>query len=576
MNLFRLLIRQSRTTFWIAILAGVVSGAASTGLLAVIHRALGDETIDAPPPLEDPWLLWSFVGLCILMPASRLLSQQLLVHLGQDAMMSLRLELARRILATPLARLEQLGTPRLMAALTDDVSAISIGVIQAPNLSITSAVVLGCLGFLAYLSVPLFLVLLVVMVLGILSYQLPGAKGVAHMRKAREQQDRLFGHFRDLTEGVRELKLHHRRRGAFLDLLAGTAGTLRGLYNRANLYFNASASWGQVLFFLVVGVFVFLLAGRPGYPRSTLVGYTLVLLYMTNPLRQILDSMPTLGRAGVSVDKVAKLELALEEASAGRGGTGAAEQAPAPPAPAWSRLELAGLTYTYPADDGVGHFTLGPLDLTFRPGEIVFLVGGNGSGKTSLGLLLAGLYTPDGGEIRLDGRPVVPAGEGAGGAAGTAGLGAAGATTDLEAYRQLFTMVLAQPHLFEQLLGLSGPDLDADARRYLERLRIDHKVEVKDGALSTTALSKGERKRLALVTAYLEDRPFYIFDEWAADQDPTFREIFYHQLLPELRERGKTVLVISHDDRYFDRASRILELDYGQLVFDGTYENWKA
>src|SRR5262249_40882734 len=123
-------------------------------------------------------------------------------------------------------------------------------------------------------------------------------------------------------------------------------------------------------------------------------------------------------------------------------------------------------------------------------------------------------------------------------------------------------------HLFDSLLGMESPGLDAQARRYLSELRLAHKVKVQNGALSTTELSRGQRKRLALLTAYLEDRPLYVFDEWAADQDPQFKEIFYPRLLPELKARGKAVLVISHDDRYFPVADRILRLEDGKLIAD--------
>src|SRR6185295_216726 len=159
--------------------------------------------------------------------------------------------------------------------------------------------------------------------------------------------------------------------------------------------------------------------------------------------------------------------------------------------------------------------------------------------------VISGLYSPEAGEIRLDGRPVTE--------------------ETLDSYRQLFSMVFSDFCLFESLLGLEGADLDRQAHRYLVKLQLDRKVSVTDGVLSTLALSQGQRKRLALLTAYLEDRPIYVFDEWAADQDPVFKEIFYHQLLPELRSRGKTVLVISHDDRYFDVADRLIRLEEGRL-----------
>ena len=153
---------------------------------------------------------------------------------------------------------------------------------------------------------------------------------------------------------------------------------------------------------------------------------------------------------------------------------------------------------------------------------------------------------PDTGEIRLDGKVVDD--------------------RHRELYRQLFSTVFADFYLFDRLVGLRLTDLDDRSQTYLDRLELSHKVSVRDGKLSTTALSQGQRKRLALLTAYLEDRPIYLFDEWAADQDPFFREIFYQQLLPELKQRGKTILVISHDDRYFHLADRLLKLDYGKIV----------
>ena len=130
----------------------------------------------------------------------------------------------------------------------------------------------------------------------------------------------------------------------------------------------------------------------------------------------------------------------------------------------------------------------------------------------------------------------------------------------------IFSAVFADFYLFDNLLGLNTANLDTQAAEYLEQLHLNHKVKIKNGVLSTTAVSQGQRKRLALLTAYLEDRPFYLFDEWASDQDPTFKKVFYHQLLPELKARGKTVLVITHDDQYFDVADRIIKLDYGKLV----------
>ena len=127
-------------------------------------------------------------------------------------------------------------------------------------------------------------------------------------------------------------------------------------------------------------------------------------------------------------------------------------------------------------------------------------------------------------------------------------------------------MVFDDAMVFDSLWGLDAADLDQRAREYLRQLELDHVVTVTDGAFSTIKLSRGQRKRLALLTAYLEDRPIYVFDEWAADQDPVFRKIFYLRLLPELKRRGKTVVAITHDDRYFAAADRIIKLEEGKIV----------
>jgi putative ATP-binding cassette transporter len=207
-------------------------------------------------------------------------------------------------------------------------------------------------------------------------------------------------------------------------------------------------------------------------------------------------------------------------------------------------LDLVGVTHAYHRERE-GGFTLGPVDLSLHPGEVVILAGGNGSGKTTLAKVLTGLYYPESGEIRADGQAVPK--------------------ENLEGYRKLFSVVYADFHLFDSLLGLKIADLDAQARQYLTDLHLDHLVSVQDGVLSTTALSRGQRKRLALLVAYLEDRPLYVFDEWASDQDPQFKRVFYTQVLPGLKARQKAVFVITHDERYFHLADRMVYLEDGKI-----------
>ncbi|HUR59756.1 MAG TPA: cyclic peptide export ABC transporter, partial [Opitutaceae bacterium] len=308
----------------------------------------------------------------------------------------------------------------------------------------------------------------------------------------------------------------------------------------AEYRFILAHNWSHLLFFTLIGSILFILPKVEHVSPAALTGYIVATLYLMGPLSGVLGSLSLFGRASAALRKIEQLGFTLAEK--------AGDDCPIArktEIPAFKRLELFDITRSYHREKEDDRFTLGPIRLTFRPGEIVYLVGGNGSGKSTLAKVITGLYPPEKGQIKVDGRVITE--------------------RDRDDYRQLFSVVFADFYLFENLLGASGGDLDRQARAYLELLHLQHKVKVKDGVLSTTDLSQGQRKRIALLNAYLEDRPFYLFDEWASDQDPVFKEVFYTQLLPELKKRNKTVLVITHDDHYFHLADRIIKLDYGKV-----------
>ena len=210
-------------------------------------------------------------------------------------------------------------------------------------------------------------------------------------------------------------------------------------------------------------------------------------------------------------------------------------------------VQLSDIVFSYGKDNGAEvPFTLGPISLELHPGELVFVIGGNGSGKSTFLKVLAGLYQPLQGNVTLAGTMITDA--------------------NREWYREHFSVVFSDCHVFNKLLGQSDSQAETLVPRYLRLLDMDQKVTIHDRTFSTLDLSQGQRKRLALVTAYLEDRPIYVFDEWAADQDPQSKEIFYKTLLPDLCERGKSVVVITHDDRYFHLGNKVIKLEDGKAM----------
>ncbi|HYO70858.1 MAG TPA: cyclic peptide export ABC transporter, partial [Archangium sp.] len=442
----------------------------------------------------------------------------------------------------PLRRFEELGAHRMIATLTDDIVTVSNGLMLLPLIVVNAAILIGCLAWMAWLSWKLFLGMLVFLALGVLSFSVLSGIAVRGIAEALKTQDVLFKHFRSLTDGIKELKLNGGRREVFLgEQLGGTAASLRSMYTRSLNIYAASSSWGMFLFFVVIGLLIFVMPTFSTLSLAELTGYSLTVLYLQQPLQALTEFVPFMARANVALKKVEEMGLSLEATAE------PSRALPSHPPPRTFRtLELVGVTHTYHRENDDGRFTLGPIHLSLRPGELLFLVGGNGSGKTSLAKIFTGLYAPEAGEVRLDGQPVTEA--------------------TREDYRQLFSTVFSDFHLFESLLGLAHAEQSEKVAHYLKRLNLDQKVRVTDGKLSTTELSLGQRKRLALLASWLEDRPVYVFDEWAADQDPVFKQIFYEELLPEMKRAGKAVLVISHDERYFHVADRLVRLDSGRLV----------
>ncbi len=534
MNLITLLLRSSWRILTLAAFMGLLSGVSTAGLLITINTQVNHSS-------QMTALIWSFVSLCFIKFITNIISKYLLINLAEKAILELRLILSERILAAPLYYLENLGKHRILATLTDDVLAISNTVYVIPTLCIDITIVVSSLFYLFWLSPMIFFLVTISLLLGIFSYQQVAYKATSFFILARQQEDKLFNHFQSIAEGIKELKLHYQRRQIFLNKeLRETAQ----LYRRKNVVgmtiFAVAASWGNSLFFVVVGLVIFALPALQTIPNHILSGYALTILYLLSPLDYIMSAIPTFSKATVALKKANSLKLSLSN------------HCYASNLMDWDKvdnfchhLEFVGITHTYHQDSEDTAFTLGPIDLTVSGGEIIFIVGGNGSGKSTLVKLITGLYVPESGKIYLNGKLVT--------------------TENQEWFRQNFSVVFSDFYLFDNFLNLGKTIADEQIYDYLVKLQLDKKVQVKNGRLSTTSLSQGQRKRLALLTAYLEDRPIYVFDEWASDQDPIFKKLFYTQLLSELKNKGKTVVVVTHDDQYFDLSDRIVKLDYGKV-----------
>ena len=527
MQLLLLVWRQYRWPFIAVMALSLASAALGIGLIAFINVRLIEMTDTSLSVLPE------FLGLLLLLMAVTLGSQLALTMLGHHFVFRLRSEFIKRILDTQVERVEQLGSASLLAGLTSDVRAITIAFVRLPELVQGIILTFGSAAYLAWLSSKMLAVTALWIVITIWGGFMLVSRVYKHMAVLRETEDKLYNDYQTVLEGRKELTLNRERaEHIFNHLYIPDAREYRHHIIRADTFHLSAVNWSNIMMLGAIGL-VFWMANGLGWADTNVAAtYSLTLLFLRTPLLSAVGALPTLLSAQVAFNKLKKFDLAPFKA-----------EFPRPQAfPNWQTLELRNVTFRY--QDSA--FSVGPVNLTIRRGELLFLIGGNGSGKSTLAMLLTGLYQPQSGEILLDGKAL--------------------SAEKPEDYRKLFSAVFTDVWLFDRLLGPEGQQANpALVEKWLAQLQMSHKLELQDGKILNLKLSKGQKKRVALLLALAEERDIILLDEWAADQDPHFRREFYQVLLPLMQEIGKTIFAISHDDHYFIHADRLLEMRDGKL-----------
>jgi putative pyoverdin transport system ATP-binding/permease protein len=514
----------------------ILSAIGNSIVIFIVNQALDRALSGNRRAAVDSQLYLFFLLGVVVFTITAVIVRKTLISITSEVVYEKRLEIINKILKSPYFKFINLEEGSAYSALNNDTEVIGNFVNSFVSGFTGIITLVTCFIYMGTMNLYGTLFSICVVALAAVLFLLVSKSAEMYFEKNRDIQNVFFKNISDLVSGFKELYINEKKRNEFKKDMESSCKSFRDTRINGEYKFVHVSIMSEILYIGIIGLVVFtfpiLFSDIEG---STLRNFVLVLLYMSGIVNQTVFFIPSFVRVLVSWKRINKFinDLSLiEDKYVGTVEGGTKELL----------IQFKGVKYHYKNESGES-FSLGPIDYEFKAGESVFIMGGNGSGKTTLAKLITGLFEPDEGEIAVNGCRV-----------------------DSRTLGSLFSTVYSDFHLFNKLYGIDHENKKEDIQKYLKILHIEDKVQINEGVFSTLKLSTGQRKRLALLASFLEDRPAYLFDEWAADQDPEFRKFFYKTLIPQLKSRGKVVISITHDDAYFNYADKLIKMEFGSIV----------
>lgn len=519
-----------------SVIALIVTSGLSGGLLLAVINAAAEAAFNSEVQLR---YLFLFLLTLLFFTVTKREALVRATRAGERAIRETRIRLADKIRHSELLFVEHAGHGDIYARLTQDTASISQAVPMIFNGYQAAVILCAGLIYVATISWFAFVLMLCFLAVGIGAYTRNSRHIIAGLKKATAKEAEFFDSLSHLVDGFKEIKINRAKNDDVHRRVGDVAVETESLMVDTGLRYVTHLVGSQTMIYVLIAAIVFSLPTLDVISPTSVLKLTAAGLFIVAPLEVLFTAYYFYNKATVAMRNIADLErrldAALDEPKAGG----------APDVERWAGFEaitLRNLCFKYPGDGPT--YGIGPIDLTIERCTATFITGGNGCGKSTLLKVLTGLYPPSSGQILVDGRAV----------------GAA----DVPSYRELFGAVFADFHLFDRLYGLREID-PAQVASLLDEMEIADKTRFEGEAFTNLDLSTGQRKRLAMIFARLEDKPVYVFDEWAAEQDPRFRRQFYEVLLPKMKSMGKTIVIVTHDDAYFHHADKLVKLDYGRM-----------
>lgn len=535
--LFRFIQQEGTVQLRRLVFLSGLGGVSSTGLVALINQSAEIEASGK----SATWQFFAFLLLLFLYMLALRKSNKENVASTQTLMHTFKLRIMSQVLKSDLKTIDDIGRPWILQTLVRDTQTVSQSILNLVQIAQSGSTIFFLMIYLAIISFPAFIMIFIsaCLIFFLVSKRIEQTNEA--FKKAWHQEGENFQIFSDFMDGFKEIKMNSKRAAEISQEMVYESRKTKFMKTEAMFAMVNTSNTPQLLFYLLVAVAVFVLPIVIKDYSHSVQTVTTSIMFLVGALGGVVQNIPAIAQANASAEELFNLEeklLKIKEEPVDFD-----LQDP----PVMTNLELRNIVYQYDESSKKEIFTLGPISYVFEAGKIYFVRGNNGSGKSTLIRILIGLYQPTAGSIYVNGE-LVPQ------------------PTSLS-YRNLFTVVFSDFYLFKKLYGIYIAD-DAVVNAAIDLLEMGNKIQIIDRSISDINLSTGQKKRIALITAILEDRQIIVLDEWASDQDPEFRKYFYQHILPELQRRGKTIIAITHDDQYYDYCDSILEIKNGTLVND--------
>ncbi len=539
MNLFGFYKKESTQPWKNIIFMAFLSGLSNSVILFITISYIGNPERHGSPTK----FFIMFIIAILLFVVSKKYALTKAVTYTENLIKKIRVRVVNKIRHSELVFIENIEESYLYTRITQDTNYISQSAIVFVTSCQSGLSVIFCLMFLAWLSMFSFFFTVGTIGAAILVF-LAYRKGTKQlMKESTNEEAKLLDYLTHIINGFKEIKLNRRKSDDLFNQFKNTANSTENLKVKTGFNFSNDLVYSQTFVVALVAIIAFVVPAIITIDNEVTVMTVMVIIFLIGPLDMLLENIPIFSRANLAIDNFYKLEELLDKEN-GNGNDDDDGYESGNIISTFKDINIDKISFSYKDNDKKTMFKLGPVNLNIKKGEHIFIVGGNGSGKSTLLKLITGLYYPEYGNILLDSEMVNK--------------------SDYQEYRELFSIIFTDFHLFDKLYGLKNID-KRKLNNLLKLMKLEQKTQYKNERFTNTNLSTGQRKRLAMIVSFLDNKQIYVFDEVAADQDPQFRKYFYEVLLKDMKANGKTVIAATHDDKYFHFADRVLKMDYGQM-----------